>query len=160
MPATGSFLYQLKTAADVLVDDQEPITGPATADLTPLIDASIAWPGSEAGALLGTAVPAGSTDAARAPGTGFFTLANPASVNFEATMWAEAGATATVGIYKTTAPDVLVTGSGLTSTHATGELKTSAAPITLAAGTYFIKGHSNHATLQAWAVTYRVSADT
>lgn len=142
----------------MLVDDQEPVTDESA--LGTLIDASIAWPGSDSASLLGVAAPAGSTDAARAPGTGFFTLTAPASVNFEATMWAAAGATATVGLYKTTAPDTLVVGSGLTSTHATGELKAIAAPITLAAGTYFIKGHSNHATLQAWAVTYRVKPNT
>lgn len=118
--------------------------------------ALIAWPGSDATALLGTVYQAGLTKAVRAPGTGLFVIDTAVDVLFEATLWADAGGTATIALFPTGDPNTKVTGSELTSSNADGERKVTAAPITLAPGTYFIKGHSNHAVNQAWAVGHRI----
>ena len=83
-------------------------------------------------------------------------LAAEITVDFEATLWAEAGATATVAIYPIGASETPVTGSTLTSANADGERVATVTPITLIAGTYIIKGHSAHASKQAWGVGYRV----
>ena len=111
------------------------------------------WPGSEAASLMGTTYGTGSTRALRAPGTSLLVVSANIDVVFEAVLWAESGATATVALFRTSAPNTVVTGSALTSTDTDGERKYTGT-LTLTAGTYFIKGHSNSSTLQAWGESY------
>lgn len=111
------------------------------------------WPGSDTTALLGSAAPSGGSRTARAPGTALLVLSATTTLSLSATLCVESGGTATVSLYEVADPDTPVSGSTLTSTHADGEVKTTAA-LTLAAGTYFLKGHSGHASYQAWGVDY------
>lgn len=160
--ATDSVKYVLYDANDVLVKAQDVVASIAlssalTDALTAIKQAQIGYGGSDAAALMGAAIIAGLTKAARAPGTGFFTLTTPVSVTFEATLWCEAGAQADVSLYSTAAPDVAIANSTLQSNNADGERVISAIPIALGVGTYFIKGFSHDAAKQAWGVGYRVA---
>jgi len=160
LPATGAFKYVLKTSADVLVREQDNITaGVLSPDLIALFAALrqtiVNWTGSDAAGLMGTAVPSGNTKSTRAPGTALFELTAETSILFEATLFADAGATASVSLFSAAAPDTPIVGSTLTSTSADGALVKSAA-IVLPIGSYFIKGHSTHATLQAYGLGYRI----
>lgn len=114
------------------------------------------WPGSDAGSLVGTAFPSGATRSVRAPGTSLLVLAGEIEVVFSVTLWADSGATATVALFESAAPNTAVTGSTLTSTNTDGERKASGT-LTLPAGTYFIKGHAGHASLEARGESYVIA---
>ena len=111
---------------------------------------------------MGTAYPSGATIAARAVGTGllvFDPALIPGTFKWEATLRAAASATATLALFETSAPDTKLVNSEITSTNADGARVQSAA-ITLPSGgspkTFFAKGHSNHASAQAWATAIRI----
>ena len=162
---TQSVKYVLYDSSDVLVRSQDGINSVTlSAELSDALAALraglIMWPGSDSAALMGTVYPSGSTKAARAPGTGLFTLSQAVTVNVEATVWADAGATATFALFASGAPDTVVSGSELSSSHADGARVITSSPITLAPGTYFCKGHSAHASAQAFALAYRIVPTT
>lgn len=106
---------------------------------------------------------AGATFAARAPGTGLLVF-DPAifsgmTVRWEATLRAESGATATVALFDSAAPNTALTGSEISSTSTDGA-RVQSGDITLPAGgaplTFFIKGHGGHASLQGWGLGYAI----
>jgi hypothetical protein len=113
-------------------------------------------PGSWFAGFAGTAYPSGNAITTRAPGTGYIVV--PAwniSVHLQAHLHVEAaGATAFLGIFASGAPDTVV--SSVSSTSTDGQIITTAAFTLLSGLTYLLKGHSNHATLQAWAENIRV----
>lgn len=161
LPPTGSFKYVLKDSSDVLVKSRDNISSVAlSAELSDALDhlrdGMIFFGGSDAAAFMGVSVPVGTTKTARAPGTGIFTLDEEITADFEATLWVETAGTATVAIYPIGASETPVVGSTLTTTDANGARVATSSPITLVAGTYIVKGHSAHATKQAWGVGYRV----
>ena len=64
--------------------------------------------------------------------------------------------TATVALFRTDDANNAVANSTLTSTNADGERKVSASVSLVATKTYIVKGHSGHASKQAWGVGYKV----
>lgn len=160
LPPQSSVKVAIYTSGSVLIRETDPITTPDLgAALETALDtfrqAFIAWPGSDSAALTGTTYPSGLTNAARAPGTGLFTLTQSVDVLLEATIWVEAGGVATVALFATSAPDTPIPFTALTTTNADGAVVQSSV-VTLTAGTYFIKGHSANAAFLAYAVGYRL----
>lgn len=160
LPAQSTLKFVVKTAGDVLIRETDPVTSVDLSAslidaLAQLREAFISWPGSDSAALLGVDIPHGALNNARAPGTAIFVITETVTVNFEATLWVEAGGTAIVELYAISDPDNVIAGSTLSSTNADGEHKQSG-DVLLTPGSYIIKGFSSSLTAQAYAVGYRI----